>query len=261
MSKAIDLNCDMGEGVGNDAALMEFVTSANIACGGHTGDESTMRAAVQQAAERGLAIGAHPSYPDRPGFGRIPMTIEASKLKSCIAAQIEHLVKIASQCHAAVTHVKPHGALYHAAMNDPELAAVIESAVREIDPALLLVGLAGAPGLEWWRAKGMRVAAEAFADRRYEANGSLRGRQLPNAMITHASAAAEQAVRIAQGRGVLSVDGQSVHVSADTICIHSDSAGAVETARAVRAALNREAINLRPLSRIRNDPGALGSSA
>lgn len=247
-ARAIDLNCDMGEGAGNDAALVECVTSANIACGGHAGDEQSMRVVVREALQRGVAIGAHPGYPDRAGFGRVAIALSPREVELCVAEQVERLSAIARQEGTRVRHVKPHGALYHAAMNAREVAAAVAAGVRRVDAGLVLVGLAGARGLEWWREMGLRVAAEAFADRRYEGDGSLRGRGHADAMIEDPREAAEQASRIARGAGVVAVDGREVGVSAATICIHGDSAGAVALARAVRTRLDREGVQVRPLA-------------
>jgi len=242
--RTIDLNCDMGEGMASDAAMLDIVTSANIACGGHFGDEASMRAAVRGAKARGVAVGAHPGYPDRAGFGRVAMEMDAHEIESMVREQVVMLDAIAREEGAKLVHVKPHGALYHAAMMEQRIAEAVARGVRGVEPGLFLVGLAGARGLEWWRAMGMRAAAEAFADRRYERDGSLRARSKPGAMIEDPASAAEQAVRIAEGQGVVAEDGTIVGVEAGTICVHGDTAGAVEIARAVREALARRGMRV-----------------
>lgn len=242
---SIDLNCDLGEhdGAGtasissDDLALLDIVTSANIACGGHAGDESSMTATVAAALARGVAVGAHPSYPDRPRFGRVRLDMPPDQIEQCIADQVAALARVAAAAGARLRHLKPHGALYHAAMTEPAVAEAIAKAARSVQPDLILVGLAGAPALDQWRGLGFTVASEAFADRRYEPDGSLRARSHPDALITDPAEAAAQAVHIVTGHGVVALDGRAVPLRADTICIHSDTPGAAGVARAVRAAL------------------------
>ena len=223
----IDLNCDMGEleDSAREAALMEFITSANIACGGHAGDEATMERTARLALERGVRIGAHPGYPDRANFGRVAMTMSAAEIASCVRKQIERLDAVVRGMGAAIVHVKPHGALYNVAARDGAVARAIGEAVAGWNPRTRLVGLAGSGMLEAWREMGLEAAGEAFADRRYEADGSLRSRQFPDALITNPEAAAAQAVRLARQAGV------------ETICVHGDTPGAVAILKAVRAAL------------------------
>lgn len=246
--QTIDLNCDMGEGMGTDLALLEFVTSANVACGGHAGDERTMRETVRAAKARGVVVGAHPSYPDRSGFGRVAMEMSGAAIEETVREQVAVLDRIVRREGVRLVHVKPHGALYHAAISKRDVAEAVARGVRSVDSKLVLVGLAGAEGLEWWRAMGMLVAAEAFADRRYGADGSLRSRAKAGAMIEGASSAAEQAVRIAEGLGVVAGDGSVIVVNAETICIHGDTAGAVEIARAVRGELERRGVRVRGMA-------------
>jgi 5-oxoprolinase (ATP-hydrolysing) subunit A len=244
----IDLNCDLGEDPesirrGVDAALMRIVTSANIACGGHAGDTSSMELIVAQAAQAGCAIGAHPGYPDRANFGRIAMTLSAAQIESEVASQVGALHAIAAGHGTAVVHLKPHGALYHAAMHNEETARAIARAAGSVAPMALL-GQSGASALGLWRAMGFPVVNEAFADRRYEPNGSLRARAKPGALIEDPAEAAEQALRLAQ-RDPIDAGGTPLRIPADTICIHSDTPGAVEVATAVRAALEAHGITVR----------------
>ncbi len=220
----IDLNADVGEGPGEEP-LYALITSANIACGGHAGNDDTMREAVGLALRRGVAIGAHPSYPDRAGFGRVTTPLAPPELSLAIAAQVAALVRVADALGVAVTHVKPHGALYNDAAARRELAIAVAEGVLSVSEALVLVGLAGSPSLQVWRDLGFRVAAEGFADRAYTASGTLVPRARAGALITDAEVAAAQAIRLAG------------HGGCDTICVHADTPGAVEIATAVRRGL------------------------
>jgi len=223
----IDLNCDVGElaDAGHEAALMEHITSANIACGGHAGDEQTMERTVRLALERGVRIGAHPGYPDRENFGRLEMELSAEEIERTVLEQIERLEQVARRAGAAIVHLKPHGALYNVAARDEAVARAIGAAVARWNPRVPLFGLAGSRSLEVWGGMGLEAVAEGFADRRYEADGSLRSRRLPGALITDPGEAAAQAVRLArEGR-------------AQTICVHGDTPGAVAILRACREAL------------------------
>ena len=212
---------------------MPSLTSVNIACGGHAGDESSMRTTIEQAMRHGVAIGAHPGYPDRANFGRIELHMPPNEIAESVFSQIESIAKIATQCGAQITHVKPHGALYNQAGGNRAIAAAIAAGVAKWRRSVVLVGLAGSLMLDVFREAGFPVAAEAFADRRYEPDGTLRSRKFPDALIHDPAAAAEQALNIAQRGMVIASDGSEVAVDAQTICIHGDTAGAVETAAAV----------------------------
>lgn len=230
-SIAVDLNCDLGEepaALARDLALLEHVTSVNIACGGHAGDERTMRAIARAAKAHGVAIGAHPGFPDRANFGRVDMRMSPMDLERSVESQIVALARLAREERAIVTHVKPHGALYHAAGARAEIADAIGRAARRAAEGAMLVGMRGSAALDVWRAGGARVLAEDFADRRYEPDGSLRARSKPGALIESPAEAAAQAVRLA--RLVEEWD-------AGTICVHSDTPGAAAIAAAVHAAL------------------------
>jgi UPF0271 protein len=224
----IDLNCDMGEleDAAHEAALMEHITSANIACGGHAGDDATMERTARLALERGVRIGAHPGYPDRENFGRVEMPMTAAEIEAAVLEQIERLEAIVRKAGGAVAYVKPHGALYNVAVRNAGVARAIGAAVARWNPAAPVFGLAGSPMLEVWRGMGLVPAGEAFADRAYEPDGTLRNRKLPGALITDPAAAAAQAVRFAR-------EGK-----AETICVHGDTPGAVGILRACRAALD-----------------------
>ena len=252
----MDLNCDMGEleDAAHEAALMEFVTSANIACGGHAGDEATMERTARLALARGVRIGAHPGFPDRANFGRITMELAPEEIERTVLEQIRRLDAVVRQSGAAplvragprgpasgcdvsvrrtargpaggrIEHVKPHGALYNVAALDATVASAIGRAVLAWDRHAVLFGLAGSPALDLWRGMGLTVAAEAFADRRYEPDGSLRSRKLPGALIANPQEAAAQAVRFARDSAV------------QTICVHGDTPGAIAILKACREAL------------------------
>lgn len=239
MRTSIDLNCDMGEdpaALGRDVALLELVSSANIACGGHAGDERTIAALIAVARERGVAVGAHPSYPDRRNFGRMDMMIPPDQLEASISSQIGLVGRIAREHGLEMRHVKPHGALYHSACTDMAVAEVIAVAVSKWRPGMRIVAQTGCRAAVAYRSYGLAVSEEAFADRVYEPDGTLRARSKAGAMIDSPAAAADQALRIARGH-VCAINGQIIAIRADTICVHSDTAGAIEIARTVRGAL------------------------
>jgi UPF0271 protein len=249
----IDLNCDMGEvpeqiADGTQESLMRSVTSVNIACGGHAGDERSMKTTIEQALRWNLTIGAHPGYPDRENFGRLEMNLPLNEVEESVFGQIRTLAEIAATYATAIVHVKPHGALYNQAVNKPDLARAIANGVARFSKDVILVGLAGSPMLKVFRDAGFRVAAEAFADRQYEPNGTLRNRKFADALLRNPEKAAEQAVRIARKQGVIASDGSTVPINAQTICIHGDTPGAPQIAEAVAAALQNTGIALRPLS-------------
>jgi 5-oxoprolinase (ATP-hydrolysing) subunit A len=238
--RGFDLNCDIGEiseQLEMDLSAARVFPTINIACGGHAGDWVSMTLLVRAGRRAGARIGAHPSYPDAANFGRRSMGMEIGALEAEIRGQIERLARIAAREGARLSHVKPHGALYHDAMKSPEVAGAIARAAAAVDPALALMGLAGAPALRWWREAGASVIAEAFADRRYEADGSLRDRALPGAVIGDHAAMLAQATMIARSGCAHAADGTMIEISADTICVHSDTAGALAAGHELRAAL------------------------
>ena len=222
--------------MGADADLIPFVSSVNIACGAHAGDPATILRTVELAAAHGVTIGAHPGYPDLAGFGRRDLAMTPADLRASLIVQIGAVVAAARVAGQVVRHVKPHGALYNRAARDVALAATVAEAIRDLDAGLVLVGLAGSASTAAGRAAGLAVAEEAFADRRYEADGSLRSRLLPGALLGPEDAAA-QAVSIARDGTVAAGDGSPLAVRADTICVHGDSPDAAGIARAVVAAL------------------------
>jgi 5-oxoprolinase (ATP-hydrolysing) subunit A len=248
----IDLNADMGEFAealanGTDRELMQFITSANIACGGHAGDDETMRKTVGLAKEFNIAVGAHPSYADRANFGRVELAITPREIEKSVHGQILALAGVVEAAGVPLKHVKPHGALYHAANRSREVALAIGRAVMSVDSELVMVGQAGAHALEDWRSLGLRAAGEAFADRAYERDGRLRSRKLAEALIAEPEQAARQAVDIAMHDVVILGDGGEVPIVAETICIHSDTPGARAIARAVRHALKAAGVRVQAL--------------
>ena len=241
----IDLNCDLGEGAGHEAGLMPLITSANIACGAHAGDETTMRATVRLAMQHGVAIGAHPGFSDREHFGRRELTLTLDEIHALVLRQIRELHMIVQQEGARLSHVKPHGALYAMAARDAGLARAIATAVYDADPRLILVGLAGSELLAAGVAGGLVTASEAFADRTYQADGSLTPRSQPEALITDADIAVRQVLRMVREGLVRATDGGDVAINAETICLHGDGLHAVEFARRLSADLRAAGIELR----------------
>jgi UPF0271 protein len=238
----IDLNCDMGESygawsMGQDEAVLEFVTSANIACGFHAGDARTMQKTVAAAAARGVRIGAHPGFQDLVGFGRRNMQISPAEAYAIVVYQVGALSGFARAAGTRLQHVKAHGALYNMAARDQALAEAIARAVRDVDRELVLFALAGTAMIEIAESMGLTVAAEVFADRTYQDDGSLTPRTQPGAMIEDADVAAAQVRRMVLEGRVRAQSGRDVPVRADTLCIHGDQPGAVEFARRIRAEL------------------------
>jgi 5-oxoprolinase (ATP-hydrolysing) subunit A len=250
---SIDVNADLGESPerlasGADFELMQHITSASIACGGHTGDARTMRRTLELAKQLGVAAGAHPSYPDRANFGRVEIEIESDALEASVREQIITLVRIADELAIRLRHVKPHGALYHAASRHRELALAIGRAVLGVDSTLIMIGQAGSSCLDTWRGQGLCVAGEAFADRAYEPDGTLRQRKLPGALLEDPECAARQALDIALHRRVGFGDASELHLSAQTLCIHSDTPSAARIAWTVGERLKAAGVHIRAMS-------------
>jgi len=240
--QSIDLNCDMGESfgawkMGNDAALLDHVTSANIACGFHAGDPTTIRKTIELALEKKVAIGAHPGYPDLQGFGRRSMTIKPDEVFDLVLYQIAAIKGICESLGGRLHHVKPHGALYNQAVNDRDLSAAIARAVAKADPELVYFGLAGSQMLTDAEELGLRTAAEVFADRTYQPDGTLTPRSKPNALIHDTDESIEQVLQMVKSQTVRATNGGAVPIKAETICIHGDGAKALEFAKAIRHAL------------------------
>src|SRR5258708_31070914 len=233
--KRIDLNCDMGElpeaiADGTQESLMPSLTCVNVACGGHAGDEQTMRTTVEQALRWKLGVGGHPGYPDRANFGRLELKLPVEAIADTVFKQVRALAEIAARCGARLVHVKPHGALYNQAVRNRELAEAIANGVARWSRDVVLVGLAGSPRLAVFREAGFAVAAEAFSDRRYEPGGAMRSRKFEEALIRDPEEAGRQALSIVE-RGVgIACDGSEVAADAHTVCIHGDTPGAPENA-------------------------------
>ncbi len=246
----IDLNADVGESfgawsLGEDEALIPSVTSINVACGAHAGDPRTIDRTIALAVEHGVAVGAHPGYPDLAGFGRRAMDLPPDDIEASVLYQVAAVAGFARAHGTALRHVKAHGALYNRAARDGAAAAAIARAVQRFDPSLALVGLAGSALLAAGREAGLAVRAEAFADRAYEPDGTLRGRHHADALLGDPDATARQAVRIACEGRVTAIDGTDLEVAADTLCVHGDAPGAAARAAVVRAALAAAGVEVR----------------
>jgi UPF0271 protein len=253
--KRVDLNCDMGEVPeaitdGTQESLMASLTSVSIACGGHAGDSRTMKATIEQARRWKLDIGAHPGYPDRANFGRMEMQLPPQTIADSVFEQVRTLAEVAAGCSARVTHVKPHGALYNQAATNRVIAGAIADGVARWSRDVALVGLAGSLMLDVFREAGFRVAAEAFADRRYEPNGALRSRKFEDALIRDPAEAGQQALRIAERGTVIACGGAELITNAQTICIHGDTPGAPAIAAAAAKTLWQAGVELTPLSQL-----------
>ncbi|MEJ5112255.1 5-oxoprolinase subunit PxpA [Erwinia billingiae] len=243
----VDLNADLGEGCANDRDLLQLVSSANIACGFHAGDAQTMRQSVLWALEFGVAIGAHPSFPDRENFGRTRMQLPAETVYAQMIYQIGALQAIARSEGGKLVHVKPHGMLYNQAAQEPELADAIARAVKAVDPALVLVGLANSESIRAGKAMGLTTREEVFADRGYQADGSLVPRSQPGALIDSDQQAIEQTLSMIQQGKVKSLSGEWVNVNADTVCLHGDGAHAMAFAAQLRQAFKQQQIQVTSL--------------
>ena len=247
--KTIDLNSDLGEGygawrMGDDAAMLDIVSSANVACGFHAGDPIGLLRTLKAAAARGVAIGAHVSYPDRVGFGRRDMDIAPADLTADVIYQIGALQGLAAAAGTTVRYVKPHGALYNRIAVDAVQGAAVIGAIRAVDPALLLMGLAGAPILDQARAAGLAVVAEAYADRAYTPEGHLVPRREAGAVLHDASKIAARMVRLATEGVIEAIDGRAIRIDAQSICVHGDSPGAVAIARELRGRLEAQGLTV-----------------
>ena len=250
----IDLNCDMGEipaqiADGTQETLMRSITSVNIACGGHAGNDDTMKTTIEQALRWNLTIGAHPGYPDRANFGRLELQMPAEAVADAVFEQVRALAKVAASYRAQLVHVKPHGALYNQAVHKFELAEAIANGVAKWSRDVVLLGLAGSPMLDVFREAGFAVAAEAFADRRYEPDGTLRLRKFDDALIHDPAQAGRQALSIVERGALIACDGTEIALHAQTICIHGDTPGAPEIAAAVAHTLRQAGVALSALSR------------
>ncbi|MFC0522759.1 LamB/YcsF family protein [Pontibacillus salicampi] len=249
----VDINCDMGESFGTytkgrDEEIMPYITSANIACGFHAGDAATMRKTVQLALKHNVGIGAHPGLDDLVGFGRRPMDISPEEAYDIVLYQIGALQAISHAEGGSLQHVKPHGALYNMAAKDPSLSKAIADAVYDVDPSLILFGLAGQELYNAGKERGLRTASEVFSDRTYQHDGSLTSRREEHALITDQETSVNQVIRMIKDNKVHSLQGVDVDIEANTICIHGDGLHALDFARYIQAALQEANINVQPVN-------------
>jgi UPF0271 protein len=250
----MDLNADLGEYTGTagaalDDAILDVVTSANIACGAHAGDPAVMLRTVNAAASRGVAIGAHPGYPDREGFGRRKMDISRKQLTAQVVTQVQSLAQLCVNAGTRLRYVKPHGALYNVAAHDAAVARVVAEAVRRVDASLVLLGLAGSALISEGERAGLTVAEEAFADRSYLSNGSLLPRDRAGAVLHDARAVAARALTMARDGYVDAVDGVRVNVNPESLCVHGDNPEALALVKATRSALETAGFTIEPFAK------------
>ncbi len=247
MSFSVDLNCDMGEGMPNEALLMPFISSANIACGYHAGDLATMQQTLELAMQYNVAAGAHPSFPDKENFGRTNMHLPVIDVCDMVKVQIEALAGIAIKYNYRLHHVKPHGALYNMAAKDEALATAICKAVLETDKNLLIYAQSGSKLIKISHSMGLKTCSEVFADRSYQADGSLTPRSQPNALLQNEDEVAAQVLQMVIEQHVTSVDGKIIPVKAETICIHGDGKHAVEFARCINELLYLNNVSIKSM--------------
>jgi len=250
----IDINSDVGESfgaysIGHDAGLMKSITSANIAAGFHGGDPSVLRETIRQAKTHGVAVGAHPGFPDLVGFGRRELNVTPKEAEDFVLYQVAAVAGVAAAEGVTMQHVKPHGALFNMAVRNAELSAAIARAVAAIDRSLILFGLPGSEILNAGRAAGLRVAAEVFADRAYEPDGSLASRRKPGSVIHDPDAVVARAVRMVKDRTVVATDGSVVQLDADTMCVHGDTPGSDHLAAKIRAGLEAAGVTVKAIGR------------
>lgn len=253
MGAKIDFNCDMGESfgsyvMGHDDEIINYITSANIACGFHAGDPNWMRRTVELAEKHGVGIGAHPSFPDLPGFGRRNMDIAPNDVKNDVIYQIGALTAFTSA--KKLQHVKPHGAMYNMAANNEDLAKAICRAILEVDPNIILVVLAGSKWSDVAKEMGVRVGLEAFADRAVNADGTLVPRRKPGSVIEGVEEVAERSIKIVTEGKVTAITGEEVCIRADTLCLHSDTPNSIEMASSIKSALEGAGVDIVALSKI-----------
>lgn len=253
MHPTIDLNADLGEGFGHsrsseDEALLDLVTSANIACGFHAGDATTMRDTVRAAASRGIVIGAHPSYPDIPGFGRRELGLSPKEIRFHVSRQLRSFSDVCRGENAKLSYVKPHGALYNRAAKDSSAAIAIVEAIRELDPSLILLGLAGSEMARAAARSGLAFAGEAFADRAYKSDGSLVPRTEPGAVINDVQTAVKRAITLVRSSTVTADDGTTLGVVAQSLCVHGDNPDALPMLRELRTNLERSGVRIAPFA-------------
>jgi 5-oxoprolinase (ATP-hydrolysing) subunit A len=250
MAITVDINSDLGErpealADGSEEKLIRNITSANIACGGHAGDDESMLKVMKICSNYGVGIGAHPSYPNKESFGRVQLDLSIDEIADFVYEQVSNMVNLASKNGFEIRHIKPHGALYNSAVYNKEISQAIALGVKKISKDFILFGLAGTPMLDVWHDEGFTVAGEAFADRSYEPNGTLRSRKFPDALITDPQKAAQQALRIVTECKIVTVNGSEIIVPAETICLHSDTENSDVIAAEVRRAFMEAGVNVK----------------
>jgi UPF0271 protein len=245
----LDFNCDLGEGSGNDAAIVPLVSSASIACGGHAGDAKSMAETVALCQRHGVAVGAHPSYEDRANFGRRDLDVGPKEIYASVTRQLASLQSVCVALGAPMQHVKPHGALYNVAARDQAVAEAIAAAVHAFDPSLILFGLSGSTLTTAGTTIGLRVAHEVFAERAYDADGRLAPRGTPGAVLDDLADSLAQVRMILRDGAVIARDGNRVPLRADTLCLHGDRKDAASFARALRDALDADGVRIAALGR------------
>ena len=244
---SIDINCDLGEGMPNDASIMPFISSANIACGFHAGDETTIRNTIRLAVKNHLAVGAHPGFADKENFGRVEILLPTHEYYALVMEQLVLFKEIAEQEGVVVHHVKPHGALYNLAVKNEMVATEIAKAVHDFDPSLIYYALSNSAMLRIAEHMGLKTASEVFADRTYQDDGTLTPRTQRNAMLTDSEMAAKQVLMMAKDKKVTTLNGKSFPVKADTICIHGDLPQAYSFAKAICKSLKENKINVKAI--------------
>jgi 5-oxoprolinase (ATP-hydrolysing) subunit A len=245
MKQTIDINCDLGEGMPNDSALMPYISSANIACGAHAGDPEIMRRTIVEAIKNGVSIGAHPGFADRENFGRKEIECSTNEIYQLVAAQISELAHIAAGQGISLHHVKPHGALYNIAATTTEIALAIARAVKEADPLLVLYGLSGSELIKAGESLGLKTASEVFADRSYQPDGKLTPRTMADALIEEEGTAVTRALQMIETATVETTEGSVISILAETICIHGDGNNALSLASALFGQLRQRGIQLK----------------
>ncbi|MBX3239683.1 MAG: LamB/YcsF family protein [Chitinophagaceae bacterium] len=245
----IDINCDMGEEIAGEAAIFPYISSANISCGLHAGNEAVIRTTMRLAQQFGVQIGAHPSFDDREHFGRSPHKLPPAEIYALIIRQLTRMQKIAEEEKVTLCHVKPHGALYNISAKDASAAGAIAQAVKDFDGSLLLYGLSGSLSLAAAKSRGLTTVSEVFADRRYQPDGSLMPRTIPGAVLESIEEVTSQALSLAKEGSVRSNNGSIIMLKAETICIHSDTGNAPEIAREIAAAFRENKITVKAYAR------------
>lgn len=251
-NNTIDLNVDIGEGFAHDIELLDYATSVNVACGWHAGDALTMRNITSEAIQRGISIGAHPSFPDRENFGRVPMDLSMEEVYAGVQYQVGALAAVVAGLSGRITHVKPHGALYNQAEQDPRLALAIVRAVRDVDSEMAIFGLAGGQLVRIARDEGLVAVDEGFADRAYTATGKLVPRSQSNAMLACKELSCAQAIRMVLDGRVRTENGSDIDINVQSICLHGDNPSAVAFARMVRTELTKADITVQSVDHSRS---------